>query len=96
MIEARAKSAEAERPRSRSPERSRRAAAEIPSILSEGSMRVNRLALALTAYVVLGALAWTTLTDEKLRLVTLLILALFAVKTVLRRRDVMHPDGEDR
>jgi len=59
-------------------------------------MRVNRLALALTAYVVLGALAWTTLTDEKLRLVTLLILALFAVKTVLRRRDVMHPDGEDR
>jgi hypothetical protein len=43
---------------------------------------------------VLGALAWKTITDEKLRLGTLLVLALFAVKTVLRRRDVMHPDGE--
>ena len=57
-------------------------------------MRVNRLAMALAAYVVLAVLAWTTLTDEKLRLVTLLILALFAVKTIVRRRDVMHPDGE--
>jgi len=57
-------------------------------------MRVNRLALALAAYVVLGALTWTTITDEKIRLVTLLILALFAVKTVLRRKDVMHPDGD--
>jgi hypothetical protein len=54
----------------------------------------NRLALALGAYVVLGALTWTTITDQKIRLVTLLILALFAVKTIVRRRDVMHPDGE--
>jgi len=59
-------------------------------------MRLNRLAIALAAYLVLAVLAWTTLTDEKLRLVTLLILALFAVKTIVRRRDVMHPDGEDR
>jgi len=58
-------------------------------------MRVNRLTLALAAYVVLGALTWATITDEKIRLVTLLILALFAVKTILRRKDVMHPDGED-
>ena len=57
-------------------------------------MHLNRLAMALAAYVVLAVLAWTTLTDEKLRLVTLLILALFAVKTVVRLRDVMHTDGE--
>jgi uncharacterized protein involved in response to NO len=59
-------------------------------------MRLNRLAMALAAYLVLAVLAWTTLTDEKLRLVTLLILALFAVKTIVRRRDVMHPDGDSK
>ena len=58
-------------------------------------MRLNRLALALVAYAVLGVLTWKTITDEKLRLVTFLVLALFAVKTILRRKDVMHPDGED-
>jgi hypothetical protein len=57
---------------------------------------MNRLAMALAAYVVLAVLAWTTLADEKLRLVTLLILALFAVKTIVRRRDVMHPDGDSK
>jgi hypothetical protein len=50
----------------------------------------NRLALALVAYAALGVLTWKTITDEKLRLATLLVLALFAVKTVLRRKDVMH------
>ena len=55
----------------------------------------TRLALALVAYIVLGVLTWTTITDEKVRLATLLILALFAVKTVLRRKDVMHTDGDD-
>ena len=55
---------------------------------------MNRLAMALAAYVVLAVLVWTTITDEKLRLGTLLILALFAVKTIVRRHDVMHPDGE--
>ena len=59
-------------------------------------MRLNRLAIALAAYLVLAVLAWTTLKDEKLRLVTLLILALFAVKTIVRRRDVMHPDGDSK
>ena len=58
-------------------------------------MRLNRLALALAAFVILGGLTWTTINDEKLRLATLLILALFAVKTILRRKDVMHPDGEN-
>ena len=57
-------------------------------------MRSHRLALALGAYVALAALTWTTITDEKIRLVTWLILALFALKTIVRRKDVMHPDGE--
>jgi hypothetical protein len=53
---------------------------------------VNRLSIALVAYVVLGALAWTTLTDPKFRAGTLAILALFAVKSVLRRKDALHAD----
>jgi hypothetical protein len=52
---------------------------------------VNRLLLAMAAYIVLAALAWTTLGDQRIRLASLLVLALFAVKTWLRRRDVMHP-----
>ena len=50
--------------------------------------------MALIAYVVLGVLSFTTLTDPRIRAATLLILALFAVKTWLRRKDVLHPDGE--
>jgi hypothetical protein len=57
-------------------------------------MRVNRFAMALAAYVVLAVLAWTTIADGKLRLATLAVLALFALKTIVRRRDVMHSDGE--
>ncbi|MGA9527182.1 MAG: hypothetical protein WBS24_03600 [Terriglobales bacterium] len=52
----------------------------------------KKFALALIAYVVLGVLAWTTLSDEpiqvfdwnlKLRTGTLLILGLFAFKSAL-------------
>jgi hypothetical protein len=53
---------------------------------------VNRLSIALVCYLVLGALAWITLTDPKFRAGTLLILAFFAVKSVLRRNDVLHAD----
>jgi len=48
----------------------------------------------MAAFVGLGVLAWTTLSDERIRLMTLGILALFAFKTWMRRKDVMHPDGE--
>jgi hypothetical protein len=50
--------------------------------------------MALVAYVVLATLAWTTISDGKLRLATFAVLALFALKTIVRRRDVMHSDGE--
>ncbi len=57
-------------------------------------MRLSRFAMALAAYVALAVLALTTITDAKLRMATLAVLALFAVKTIVRRRDVLHPDGE--
>ena len=55
---------------------------------------MNRLAMALVAYLVLGALAFVTLSDQRIRLLTLFILALFAWKSWVRRNDVMHPDNE--
>ena len=55
---------------------------------------MNRLAMALIAYLVLGALAYTTLSDTRIRLLTLLILGLFAFKSWVRRKDVMHRDGD--
>ena len=53
---------------------------------------MNRLIAGLLAYVVLAVLAWTTISDQRIRLVTLIILAMFAVKTWVRRKDFMHPD----
>jgi len=53
---------------------------------------MNRLAIALIAYAVIAAVAWFTISDPRIRAVPLGILALFAVKSVLRRKDVMHPD----
>jgi hypothetical protein len=44
------------------------------------------------AYVALGALVWATIQDQRIRMATLAILALFAVKTWVRRKEVMHPD----
>jgi hypothetical protein len=54
---------------------------------------VKRLGIALIAYVALAALAASTLNDQRIRGVTLAILAMFAVKTWIRRKDVTH--GED-
>ena len=56
----------------------------------------KRLVLALAAYVALAALAFVTLPDQRVRGVTLAILAMFAVKTWVRRKEVMHSDGESQ
>jgi hypothetical protein len=56
----------------------------------------KRLVLALAAYVALAALAFATLPDQRVRGVTLAILAMFAVKTWVRRKEVMHPDSESQ
>jgi hypothetical protein len=51
----------------------------------------------MAAFVGLALLAWTTLSDEKLRLVTLAILAMFAVKTLLfRKRIEAEPDDDSQ
>jgi hypothetical protein len=55
-------------------------------------VKMNRLATALIAYAVLGILSWVTISDTRVRAVPLGILALFALKSVLRRNEVMHPD----
>ena len=55
---------------------------------------MNRLLIALAAFVALGILSWKTISDQRIRLVTLAILAMFALKTWVRRKDVLHPDKE--
>jgi len=57
-------------------------------------MGISRFSLAMVAYAVIAVLSWNTITDEKLRLATLAVLALFAVKTVVRRKNVLHPDAK--
>jgi hypothetical protein len=57
-------------------------------------IHVNRLSIALVCYVVLGALTWITIHDPKIRAGTLVVLALFALKSVLRRHDVLHADKD--
>ncbi len=42
---------------------------------------MKRLWVALGVYAVLAGLAWTTISDQKFRLATLAILAMFAVRT---------------
>ena len=54
----------------------------------------KRLILALLAYAAIAVTACKTLEDPRVRGVTLAILAMFAVKTWVRRKEVMHPDGE--
>ena len=76
--------------------RSRETAGEIPSGFCEGSgsKGMSRLAMALIAYLVLGVLAFATLSDFRIRTLTLLILGLFAFKSWMRRKDLLHPDSE--
>jgi hypothetical protein len=53
--------------------------------------------LAFAAYVALGILSWMTLSDQRVRLAVLAILAMFAFRTWVRRNDVLHRDkhGEE-
>ena len=54
----------------------------------------KQLILALLTYAAIAVLALKTLHDPRIRGVTLLILAMFAVKTWLRRKDVMHREDD--
>jgi hypothetical protein len=53
---------------------------------------MSRLAKAMIAYLALGALAFATLGDFRIRSLTLLILGLFAFKSWIRRNDVLVND----
>jgi hypothetical protein len=55
---------------------------------------VKRLIIALAAFAALGVLSWNTISDQRIRLATLAVLAMFALKTWVRRKDVLHPDKE--
>jgi len=55
---------------------------------------VNRLVVGLVAFAVLAGLAWSTLSDERIRLVTLAILGLFAVKTWFHRKAYLRAKDE--
>ena len=48
--------------------------------------------MALAAYGVLAVLSWVTIAEQRIRLVALLVLAMFVVKTLLRRKEAMHSD----
>jgi len=54
----------------------------------------KRLAIAFTAYVALAVLVLATLQDQRFRFGTLAILAMFAVKTWVRRKDFLHSGDE--
>ena len=56
---------------------------------------VTRFALAMAAFVGLGILSWTTLSDSRVRLAALAVLAMFALKTWVRRKDTMHLDKNE-
>ena len=56
---------------------------------------MKRLMMALAAFVALGILSWSTISDQKIRLATLAVLAMFALKTWVRRKDVLHADKDD-
>ena len=56
---------------------------------------MNRLGIALAAYVGIGALAWFTLADPKIRVVTLVLIGAFALRTLTlhaRRRGEEQSD----
>ncbi len=55
---------------------------------------MKRLWVALGVYVVLAVLAWTTIGDQKFRLATLAILAMFAVRTWSWSRKQDHEQRE--
>ncbi len=55
---------------------------------------MNRLYVALAAFVALGVLSWTTLSDQRIRLATIAILAMFALRTVMHRKHVMSADRD--
>jgi hypothetical protein len=54
---------------------------------------VSRFSIALAAYALLGLLTWLTIADQKFRAVTLVVLAAFALRTLVHHRH--QPGGAE-
>ena len=57
---------------------------------------MNKFLVAMGAYAVLAALAWTTLSDPKFKFATLAILAMFAIKTWASNKRLENEQREHR
>ena len=57
---------------------------------------MNKFLVAMGAYALLAALAWTTLSDPKFKFGTLAILAMFAVRTWSWSKKLEHGSQERR
>jgi membrane protein implicated in regulation of membrane protease activity len=57
---------------------------------------MNKFLVAMGVYVVLGALAWATLSDPKFKFATLAILAMFAIKTWASNKRLENEQREHR
>ena len=55
----------------------------------------NKFVVAMALFALLAALSWLLLTDPKLRLVTLALLALFALKTWVHHRKQLLEERDD-
>jgi hypothetical protein len=56
---------------------------------------MSRFSIAMAAYLLIGVLAWATLSDEKMRYITVAILAMFAVRTLVHRRGSEDAAGQN-
>ena len=57
---------------------------------------MSRLSIALAAYLGIGLLAWFTLNDQKIRIVTVVLIGAFALRTLTlhaRRKSEEQEDG---
>ena len=57
---------------------------------------MKRLWIALSAYAILGVLTALTIEDQKFKLATLAILAMFAVRTLTWHRRIEHERNEPK
>jgi hypothetical protein len=56
---------------------------------------MSRFSIAMAAYLLIGVLEWATLSDEKMRYITVAILAMFAVRTLVHRRGSEDAAGQN-
>jgi hypothetical protein len=56
---------------------------------------MKRLRLALVIYAALALLAWFTLTDQRIRVITIAILAMFAIRTLTYSKRYPRDEEQD-